>query len=129
MGYPVALTRGGSPTVDLMVGDLKGQAAVSFQVKTASSARRKDRWEWDVGRKALDLRGDSIFYAFVDLKGDHPNQLPDVFIVPSNLVASWLKPEWKRLMYWILDRDADNYRERWDLITSRLGAKVPKNAT
>ena len=31
MGYPVALTRAGSPTVDLMVGDLAGNAAISLQ--------------------------------------------------------------------------------------------------
>lgn len=40
LGFPVALTRGGSPTVDLMVGDLEGQAALSFQVKTSSGAWR-----------------------------------------------------------------------------------------
>lgn len=64
LGYPVALTRGGSPVVDILVGDLAGQAAVSIQVKTSSGARREyaravqnSHWEWDVGQKAQGLRG------------------------------------------------------------------------
>jgi hypothetical protein len=71
MGYLVAMTRGGSPTVDLLVGDLSGEAAISIQVKTSSGARRSNRWEWDVGRKGLTLRGNSIlgFFAQPPEKG------------------------------------------------------------
>jgi len=32
MSIPVALTRGGSQSIDLMVGDVGGTAAVSIQV-------------------------------------------------------------------------------------------------
>lgn len=39
MGYPVALTRGGSPTVDLMVGDVAGNAAISLQRKQIHANR------------------------------------------------------------------------------------------
>jgi hypothetical protein len=128
MCYPVAMTRGGSPTVDLMVGDLNGHAAVSIQVKTSSGARREfkknkanNHWEWDVGRKALDLKGDSIFYTFVDLKWN-PDATPDVFIVPSKVVAARLKPEYKRFMFWLMDAEADQYREKWEFITARLNS-------
>ena len=89
LGFPVALTRGGSPTIDLMVGDLSSRATVSVQVKTSSYARREYRrrprnnhWEWDVGIRAQRLRGPSIFYAFVDL-GVEDHAPPDTFIVPS----------------------------------------------
>lgn len=130
MGFPVALTRGGSPTVDLMVGDLGGSAAVSIQVKTSNRARRSSKtspennhWEWDVGRKGLNLRGDSIFYAFVDLrwKADKRAQ-PDVFVVPSRVVADKfaLKPNRTRYMFWIMEADTGQYLERWDLITAML---------
>lgn len=75
MSYPVALTHGGSPTVDLMVGDLTGSATVSIQVKTSNGAWRafkkkpeNNHWEWDVGKKGVHLRGESIFHAFVDLR-------------------------------------------------------------
>ena len=128
MGYPVALTRGGSPTVDLMVGDLHGNAAVSIQVKTSSGAWRwrkrnpeNSLWEWDVGKKAMDIRGKSILYTFVDLKWDDElPPLPDVFVVPSHVVADFLRPDFSRFMFWIYEGDKSKYFERWDLITQLL---------
>lgn len=132
LGYPVAMTRGGSPTVDLMVGDLAGNASLSIQVKTSNWARReykrkteKNHWEWDVGKKALGLRGDSIYYAFVDLKWEPSSpSLPDVFIVPSASVADFLGPDWSRYMFWIMDADGEMYRNRWDLLTGILDGQT-----
>jgi hypothetical protein len=128
-GYLAAMTRGGSPTVDLLVGDIKGNAAVSLQVKTSNWARREykrkpenNHWEWDVGRKALDLKGDLIFYAFVDLKWDPKNpSLPDVFIVPSQVVADQMKPEDTRFMFWLMESEKDQYHRCWDILRKRLG--------
>ena len=130
MGYPVALTRGGSPTIDLMVGDLEGQSAISIQVKTSNWAERvykrkteNNHWEWDVGKKALTLRGDSIFYAFVDLKwSDEEPSHPDVFIVPSATVAAFLGPDWSRYIFWIMADQKEDYFEKWELITEKLKA-------
>ena len=128
MGFPVALTRGGSPTVDLMVGDLTGSATISIQVKTSNWAWRafkkkpeNNHWEWDVGKKGLHLRSENIFYAFVDLRwvADKPAR-PDVFIVPSSVVADKFGPNWSRYMFWIMESEASKYRERWDLITGKL---------
>src|SRR5262245_6505277 len=95
VNFPVALTRGGSQSIYLMVGDVAGPATVSIQVKTATNAWRhfkskpeKNRWEWDVGPRAATLCGDAIFYAFVNLKHDQGE--PAVFIVPSTVVAAVL---------------------------------------
>jgi len=62
MGYPVALTRGGSPAVDLMVGDLQGRSAVSIQVKTSDWAWRgfkrkteNNHWEWTSDRRRANF--------------------------------------------------------------------------
>jgi len=137
LGYPVALTRGGSPTIDLMVGDLKGGSAISIQVKTSTNAWRKrvrkpedSHWEWDVNpKKALELRGDSIFYAFVDLREDGSDviQYPGIFIVPSEQVAKRAvadgfekHPEWSKFMFWIYEHEKTLYYESWELITSKL---------
>jgi hypothetical protein len=38
MGYVAALPRGGSPSVDLMVGTVDGRNTVTVQVKTKSQA-------------------------------------------------------------------------------------------
>jgi len=130
MGFPVALTRGGTPNIDLMVADPTGKTAVSIQVKTSSWARRfrkKDSWsyrEWDVGRRGLSLEGDSILYAFVDLSsGDEGASPPAVFIVPSAKVAGFMKPDWSRFMFWIDEKDNAQYLERWDLVKAKLGGQ------
>ena len=127
-GFPVALTRGGSPTIDLLVGDLTGNSAISIQIKTSNWAYRsfkrkpeKNHWEWDVGKKGLILRGEFIYYALVDLKwNDLKPVKPDVFIVPSNNVANFLKEDWSRYMYWIMENEKDKYLEAWDIITNEL---------
>lgn len=128
MGFPVALTRGGSPAVDLMVGDLSGKRVVSLQVKTSRWAWRAkvrkpedSHWEWDVGRRALDLRGERLLYAFVDLRWqDNEASVPCVFIVPSIDVAEWLDPSFTRFMFWIFKKDEREYLECWERITKLL---------
>ena len=128
MGFPVAMTRGGSPTIDLMVGSISGSTTTSIQVKTSNWANRrfkkkpeKNSWEWDVGKKALEINSENIFYAFVDLRWDKAkNNTPIVFIVPSKDVHSFVKPDWSRYMFWILEKNSNMYLERWDLLTSRL---------
>lgn len=132
LGFPTALTRGGSPVIDLMVGGLSGDKALSIQVKTSNHARReykrdknrhKNHWEWDVGAKGKKLKGDSIFYAFVNLKGTPSavcNPHPEVFIVPSKDVAVFLNRPMSRYMFWIKDVDKNKYLEAWHLITEKL---------
>ena len=76
-GYLVGQSRGGSPTADLLVGDPATDLALMVQVKTSSWAWReqkrnpsKNRWEWDVGPRAMHVNRDSNSDAFVDLRGD-----------------------------------------------------------
>ena len=126
MRFPVALTRGGSQSIDLMVGDVGGTAAISIQVKTATRAWRnyrtnpeKSRWEWDVGPRSANLCGKAIFYAFVDLNGG--NGMPVVFIVPSVVVAAAAPLRGpKRRRFALRQKDAEEYREAWHLLTDRL---------
>lgn len=132
LGYPTALTRGGSPTVDLMLGDITGHQSVMIQVKTSNWAWRprkkvpqNSHWLWDVGAKAKNLKADNILYCFVDLKsGNNLQEKPDVFIVPSIEVSNRMGEDWKRYMYWIPVGDKNYYYERWDRITSILTPPV-----
>ncbi len=126
LGYAVALTRGGAPVIDLMVANRKGEA-VSVQVKTSSDAHwtfkrdpTKNYWNWDVGEKAKHSDGESLFYAFVDLKGSVPGTSPDVFVVPAKDVATQVKAEEKRITFSIMETDKALYFEKWGLITNRL---------
>lgn len=128
MGFPVALTRGGSQSIDLMVGDVSGNAAISVQVKTSNGAWRSfkktplsNHWEWHVGTKAGTLAGPSIFYAFVDLKWEKGAVMPDTFIVPSkDVAAAFAGTKYKMNMFWIKEADKTEYFEAWNLITERL---------
>jgi len=109
MGYIVALTREGAPAVDLMVYSPKSGKSVSIQVKTASNASqlkgKKERKDglvyWQLSRKALELKGKDVFYAFVDMKGcaadqPKPESAPEVFIVPAEWVAN---PQHRNIRY------------------------------
>ena len=72
---------------------------MTVQVKTMKQAhclyKRKPEnngWNWRLSGKAKELCGESVFYAFVDLKRLHrgtqsgPMLMPDVFIVPADFV-------------------------------------------
>ena len=130
MGYPVALTRGGSPAIDLMVADITGRTAISIQVKTSNWARRsyvkrpeRNCWLWDVGTKAIGFQGDNIFYVFVDLKGGN-GATPDAFVVPSVSVADYVKEEHTRKMFPLSEEDGNKMCNNWEPIKDRLGAPI-----
>jgi hypothetical protein len=127
LGLLAALTRGGSPTVDVLVGDPLGQNAMSLQVKTSNWAWRsykrkpeRNHWEWFVGPKAKDLRSESIYYAFVDLKGGGL-AVPDVFVIPSSLVAdTFAGTSYAANVFWLMAGNKDKYLEAWQPILNRL---------
>ncbi len=138
MNYLAALTRGGSPSVDVFAGTVNGQKTVTIQVKTARNAfcpstRRKPDsayWEWTLSAKAKDLCGESVFYAFVDLRerdGDPAKSMPDVFIVPAKDVKEHVQTFNKRpggspfYCFDIPEKDKDKWYEAWHLIRERLG--------
>jgi len=162
MGYIVALTREGAPAVDLMVYSPKSGKSVSIQVKTASNAsplpgkkeKKNGLLNWRLSKKALELKGKGVFYAFVDLKGcaadqPKPQETPDVFIVPAEWVAN---PEHRNIPnsetalgslnvypkdkppsdFWfdLYPKGRKKWCEKWELITNILGraAAEPSSA-
>jgi hypothetical protein len=127
-GLLPALTRGGSPSVDILVASRDGSNTVSIQVKTSSSAKREfvrkkqpAYWLWDVGERALTANAPRLFYAFVDLRYSETEPLdPVVFIVPSSDVCRQLKPKDARYMFWIEEGHEHEYKERWDRLEEAL---------
>ncbi len=132
LGLLAALTRGGSPTVDVLVGDPTGHAAVSLQVKTSNWAWRpykrkpeRNHWEWFVGPKAKELRSESIYYAFVDLKGGGL-ATPDVFVIPSAVVAdAFAGADYAAYVFWLMAGNRDKYLEAWQPIVQQLTPSQP----
>lgn len=127
-GYSVALTRDGSDTIDLMVGDILNGSAVPIQVKTANNARKLKYWEWSVGRKPLTLKDTKLIYAFVDLQMDEKGKCdPNVFIVPVADIAAQAEssgfkenPQWQTFYFQITDPDREKYYEKWGYIIEEL---------
>lgn len=130
LGYHVALVRGGTKAIDVLISDPAGRWALPVQVKTASWARRdhkrvkhKDRWEWQVGVQAHNNVDDRVIYAFVDMAGwPASGQSPTVFWVPGHEVHDGIRAyrarrqrEGKRpptqMFHWIMDAQGDHYRD------------------
>lgn len=130
-GYIAALTRGGTPSVDILCSSVDGKRTLAIQVKTMGYAYRsrkrkpeESHWEFDVGGKAVGNRDDSFLYAFVCLMGTGEGK-PSVFIVPPSDVADALGDGYKRNMFWIYERDRHKYEvENWRLIEDRLDPSV-----
>ena len=69
-GYPVTFA-GNMPGIDILASDVKQARQITLQVKT----RTAGTWHAQVPRDAEQgppLRGDSAFWAFVDLSTDEP---------------------------------------------------------
>ena len=130
-GYIAALTRGGTPTVDILCSSIDGKRTLAIQVKTMSYAYRgrkrkpeESHWEFDVGGKAVGNRDNSFVYAFVCLMGKGDGK-PIIFIASPSDIADALGDGYKRNMFWIFEKDRHKYEvENWHLIVDALGPSV-----
>ncbi|MBA7591509.1 hypothetical protein ES708_33667 [subsurface metagenome] len=129
-GYAIGLTPRRTSSIDLIVANPNTGKSITIQTKTMGIARgTASWWKWRVGKASLRPGHETFFYAFVDLKSD-PSQTPDVFIVPSSELASFLEvypvgvePESKEVKdVWcvIEQEDALKYQNRWDIIKDAL---------
>ena len=121
LGLVVALTKGGSPTTDIIVTSELAGRSISLQVKTGGSSSREtykrkpenNCWIWRAGTRAISAASESHWYAFV-YAGDWPasDNLPEIFFVPSSVVVKRLSEqrESQRDWFWMYDADAQEYR-------------------
>jgi len=122
MNLPVGISQKNVPNVDLFVGSNLG-TAVAIQVKTMRSAQRKGFYEW----RCSPTRLKSGFYAFIDLrqKRDQPrlSKLPDVFVVPVEVVKKWKHYPPKKSFVKPKTVDLSKYKNNagWDLLLRELG--------
>jgi len=143
-GFHAAVTPGNAPAIDILVAKLDGSASLSLQVKTTESALRTrgrgdskspHHYEWDVGERAANLNHPNLFFAFVDLRPrpqTKPERKPDVFIVPSKVICETFDRMWdyfhsgkpRRWRWHPLVKDADPFKNNWDLLSSFLDKKA-----
>lgn len=120
---------------DLLVSDLSGSKALSLQVKTTIWAMRTrgrgdqkqpHHYEWDIGWGSAKINHPHLFFALVDLK--EFQELPDVFIVPSEVIFEYFKggdPEtWRRARYHPEVGEIGQYKDNWDLLKKVLGGGI-----
>lgn len=82
--FIAALAPVGVPTADIIVTDDAGERASAIQVKTRRDIGSDGGWHMKA--KHETIVGPSLFYAFISFGSDE-TRLPDVFIVPSGIVA------------------------------------------
>jgi hypothetical protein len=125
--YIAALTRGGSPSVDILASSIDGKRTLGIQVKTSNWAFRERKrkpetshWEFDVGQKAVGNDDDRFIYALVCLKG--PGQeYPLIFWVLPSDISKALGAGHSRNMFWISPTDEQKYEvNNWSLVTRVL---------
>lgn len=95
-GYIVALTSRNTEGIDILASSPDGSNTISIQVKTSDDSNRKSfSRSWWMNKKSEGVFSDSLFYVFVDLK---PEQIPDFYVVPSKVVAEYIKQDYETYM-------------------------------
>lgn len=124
LGYIASITLRNTKGIDILASDVSATRQVGIQVKTNQGSKP----EWVLSEKAEDFYADSLFYVFVNLK--HQQERPDFYIVPSKVVAAYVKTthqEWLKSPGKRGQAHKDNpvrkfrdekeqYRDRWDLL-------------
>lgn len=138
-GYAAVVTLGNTPNTDVLCSNPEGTRFVHIQVKTFVPGN----WTCTVGMKAEKDFGPNFFWILAGIPKDGQNVGFEYFIIPSREMAinvksahsAWLKapgkngkahkdskvrtvaiPPRNSYLGWSIEK----YRERWDLITSRL---------
>lgn len=123
-GYVASITLRNTRGIDILATNADASLSVGIQVK-ATRGKKKD---WMLHEKAESYYSDTLFYVFVNLNG--PAQRPDYHIVPSKVVATYIKKSHKR---WLarpnktggahkdtpmrrFKDEKSEYLDRWDLL-------------
>ncbi|MFC1990576.1 hypothetical protein ACFLU9_00285 [Chloroflexota bacterium] len=94
-------------------------SALRYRGKKGS--KQPHHYEWEVGERPAKLNQPGLFFAFVDLKSAG-NELPDVFIVPSEVIfKEFDKPYFtsgvKRRWRWHPKFEfVEQYKNEWDIL-------------
>lgn len=81
-GYITSLTLKNTKGIDILVANESSTKVVGVQVK---ANRKKNKYNWILGKKSEEYVKDNMFYVFVYIPED--SRLIEYFIVPSKRVA------------------------------------------
>lgn len=126
---------------DIFVGNEDGDRWSPVQVKTTQFAARTrgrgknkvlGRYEWDIGWSSVFWAHriqPSGYFALVDMRDDGSdrhrtwsNEPPDVYVVPTGVIAEWFPPnqEWPRARYHPKIAEIEEYRNNWSAMVEAL---------
>ncbi len=92
-GYIAALAPSGVPNADIVVTDIEGRRLCSIQVKTRRAIGSDGGWHMKA--KHEGVRGERLFYCFVDF-GTTTTDQPSVYVIPSVVVADAITASHRR---------------------------------
>lgn len=84
-GFVASITLRNTRGIDIVVTNRDASKSVGIQVKASAGSRRG----WILNKKGEDFYSKTLFYVFVNLNGN--DERPDYFIVPSKIVADYIK--------------------------------------
>ena len=84
-GYIASITLRNTRGIDILASNREASKSVGIQVK----ATRYNVRHWMLNEKAEKYFAKHLFYIFVNLKSN--NQRPDFYIVPSKVVAEYVR--------------------------------------
>lgn len=128
-GYMCSITLKNTKGIDILVSNDNSNKLLGVQVKTNNSNRKA----WVLNKKAEELSEDNFVYVFTNLK--ELGQLPDYYIVPSKIVAEYIKKEhhdWLKTpgksgqahrendMRMFRD-DNEEFKNKWEILKQILG--------
>lgn len=89
-GYIASITSRSTEGIDILASNATATRQIAIQVKTNQGSKP----EWVLSEKAERLYADNLFYVFVNLKS--PEERPDFYIVPSKVVADFVRNDHQR---------------------------------
>ena len=118
------ITLGNAKGVDILCANTDATSSLSIQVKTANNAAKNSYGEtgfnWDVGASAVGKFSTNLWYAFVDLRGNTDESIPNVYFVPSRWVGMFVEKTWSRKLFYLKTAVANKIANNWDMVIKFL---------
>lgn len=140
LGFIPTLVRQRMPRIDLLVSSGKGDRTVGIQIKSTFSAMREPAADsaseptfdlrFPLGHRAITSSAGTTFFCFVDLRRVAPSAIPDVYVVPADLLRReydgvYLR-RYSQVHYQRSWQSMQPFRNNWDPVVEALKHSVPE---
>lgn len=140
LGFIPTLVRQRMPRIDLLVSSGKGDRTVGIQIKSTLSAMREPAADsagehtvdlrFPLGHRAITSSTGTTFFCFVDLRRLTPSAIPDVYVVPADLLRREYEGVYLRrysqVHYQRSWQSMQPYRNNWESVSEALKHGAPE---